>query len=112
MLTDGAPWYLPVLFGSCLLWVVNMSLRDGLYQRPRLMQTLRYAPVGLVVGLLLYRIQGLVDLDPMHNEIVMVLGDEATFGERFQLLMTGQGGIEGAFLSLLLFPYGALDYRV
>ena len=103
MLTDGAPWYLPVLFGSCLLWVVNMSLRDGLYQRPRLMQMLRYTPVGLVVGLLLYRVQGLVDLDPMHNEIVMVLGDEATLGERFQLLMTGQGGIEGAFLSLLLF---------
>ncbi len=103
MLTDGAPWYLPVLFGSCLLWVLNMGLRERLHHRPPLMHMLRYAPVGLMVGLLLYRIQGLADLDPTHNEIVMVLGDQATFGERFQLLMTGQGAIEGAFLALFLF---------
>ena len=103
MLTDGAPWYLPVLFGSCLLWILNMSLREGQQHRPFLMKTLRYAPVGLMCGLLLYRVKGLADLDPTHNEIVMVLGGQATLGERFQLLMTGQGAIEGAFLALLLF---------
>ncbi len=103
MLTDGAPWYLPVLFASCLLWVLNMTLRESLQSRPRLLQIVRYAPVGLTFGLLLYRAKGLLDLDPTHNEIVMVLGDQATFAERLQLLMTGQGAIEGGFLALLLF---------
>ena len=103
MLATSAPWYLPVLFLSCLAWVFAFSLHASLQPRPFVRRLYLWTPPVLVLGLLLSRTADVFSLDPAHPEVALVLGDGATFQQRLLVLFTGQGGIEGGLLSLLVF---------
>lgn len=103
MLATSAPWYLPALFLSCLAWVFAFYMHSALQHRPLLSRLYRVAPPVLVVGLLLSRTVDLFSLDPTHPEVALMLGDGATVQERLLVLFTGQGGIEGGLLAMLVF---------
>ncbi len=103
MLANSAPWYLPALFLSCLAWVFAFYLHTSLQHRPLLRRLYLVAPPVLVVGLLLSRTVDLFSLDPTHPEVALMLGDGATVQERLLVLFTGQGGIEGGLLAMLVF---------
>ena len=57
----------------------------------------------MVLGLLVSRAGDLAALDPTHPEVALILGDGAGVGARLQVLFTGQGVVEGALFSLLVF---------
>jgi hypothetical protein len=103
MLANSAPWYLPVLFLSCLAWVFAFYLHASLQHRPLMRRLYLATPPLLVVGLVLSRTVDLFSLDPTHPEVALILGDEATVQECLRVLFTGQGGIEGGLLALLVF---------
>jgi hypothetical protein len=103
MLASSAPWYLPALFLSCLAWVFAYYLHASLHHRPLLRRLYLVAPPVLVAGLLLSRTIDLFSLDPTHPEVALMLGEGATVQERLLVLFTGQGGIEGGLLAMLVF---------
>lgn len=57
----------------------------------------------MVFGLLVSRAADLIGLAPTHPEVALILGDNASVSARIQVLLTGQGAVEGALLSLLVF---------
>tara|TARA_B100000900_G_scaffold355840_1_gene325272 strand:+ start:518 stop:1900 length:1383 start_codon:yes stop_codon:yes gene_type:complete len=103
MLADSAPYYLPALFLSCLGWIFAFHLHGSLKHRPFLRRLYMLAPPILVFGLLISRATDLFSLNSSHPEVALMLGDKATFQERVLVLFTGQGGIEGGLLALLVF---------
>lgn len=103
MLAASAPWYLPALFLSCLAWVFAFYVHGSLRHRPVLRRLYGLAPPIMVIGLLLSRAIDLFSLTSSHPEVALMLGDEATFQERLLVLFTGQGGVEGGLLALLVF---------
>ena len=103
MLASSAPWYLPALFMACLSWTASFSLLNVLRERPLLHRLYVWLPPVMVLGLLVSRAGDLAALDPTHPEVALILGDGADVGARLQVLFTGQGAVEGALLSLLVF---------
>ena len=87
---------LPLLDGE-------LSLLNVLRERPLLHRLYVWLPPVMVLGLLVSRASDLLALDPTHPEVALILGDGAGVGARLQVLFTGQGAVEGALLSLLVF---------
>lgn len=103
MLVEAAPWYLPLLFVTTLAWVGAWLLEPSLRPRWFLHRCYLLAPPLLALGLVAVRALAVLSLDQHHNEVRLVLGDEASMGERMQLLFTGYGALEGGVAALLLF---------
>ena len=103
MLAASASWYLPALFLACLSWAMAFQVLDVVRQRPVARRIYVLMPPVLTLGLLLSRASDLFGLDPHHPEVATVLGSSASTGERLQLLLTGQGAIEGALLAFFVF---------
>ena len=103
MLAASAPWYLPALFLACLSWTAAFSLIRSLEQRPLFRRFYIWTPPVMVVGLLFSRAADLFGLDANHPEVALILGQGASMEARLQVLFTGQGAVEGALFSLLLF---------
>lgn len=103
MLVEAAPWYLPLLFLSTLAWVGAWWLEPNLRKRRFLHRCYLFTPPLLSFGLVVVRAIAVLSLDQHHNEVRLVLGDEASMGERLQLLFTGYGALEGGVAALLLF---------
>ena len=76
---------------------------DVVRQRPVARRIYVLMPPVLTLGLLLSRASDLFGLDPHHPEVATVLGSSASTGDRLQLLLTGQGAIEGALLAFFVF---------
>lgn len=103
MLASSVPWYLPVLFLSCLGWVFAFHLEGTLNPRPLIQRLYRWTPPLLVSGLVVSRAVDLLSLSSTNPEVAYVLGQRAPMAERLQMLFTGQGVLEGALLAFLLF---------
>ena len=103
MLGDVAPWYLPLMFTGVLLWCFAPNLLPWCEERGALALLYKWGPSAMVLGLLLYRANAIFSLDSSHVEVATILTPNATFAEQIQLIFTGQGAIEGAFLCLMLF---------
>jgi len=103
MLAASAPWYLPALFLACLSWTGAFSLFGRLEQRPLVRRLYVWAPPVMVLCLLFSRAIDLIGLEATHPEVALILGQDAGMGARLQVLFTGQGAVEGALFSLLLF---------
>ena len=106
MLASSVPWYLPVLFLSCLGWAFAFYV-DGALNHRRLLQRLyRWTPPIMVAGLVASRAIDILSLSSTNPEVAYVLGQNASMAEQMRLLFTGQGALEGAlwaFLSFALF---------
>ena len=103
MLAASAPWYLPALFLACLSWTGAFTLLRSLEQRPLVRRLYVWAPPVMVLGLLFSRAIDLIGLDANHPEVALILGQGASMETRLQVLFTGQGAVEGALFSLLVF---------
>lgn len=103
MLAASAPWFLPALFLACLSWTAAFSLLRSLEQRPLFRRLYVWTPPVMVLGLLFSRAIDLIGLDATHPEVALILGQGASMAPRLQVLFTGQGAVEGALFSLLVF---------
>ena len=103
MLGDVAPWYLPLLFGGCMLWCFAPGLLPWCEEKGVLGLIYKWSPPAMVVGLLFYRANAIFSLDSSHLEVATILTPSSTRMEQLKLIFTGQGAIEGALLSLMLF---------
>ena len=103
MLAESAPWYLPAMIGLTVAWIAAPYVSQKMTQEGRLWNAYVWAPIILAVGLLLHRCQTIWSLDQRSREVGLVLGGASNFTERVQLLFNGQGGLEGAYLSVLIF---------
>lgn len=103
MLAASAPWYLPALFLACLSWTAAFSLLGSLEQRPLFRRFYIWTPPVMVLGLLFSRAIDLIGLEATHPEVALILGQGASMEARLQVMFTGQGAVEGALFSLLLF---------
>ena len=110
MLAHTAPWYMPVLFLACLSWVTAFSLGPALTSRPWVHRLYVGLPPLLLLGLLLDRSRALFSLESTHPEVALVLGSSASWGDRWQQMFTGQGAIEGALLTFMVFA--AFSHRL
>ena len=106
MLASSVPWYLPVLFLSCLGWAFAFYVDGALNHRTLLQRLYRWTPPIMVAGLVASRTIDILSLSSTNPEVAYVLGQNASMGEQMRLLFTGQGALEGAlwaFLSFALF---------
>ena len=107
MLADAAPWYLPLLVLVLLSWLGAGVLEPRFRPTPWLHRLYLGAPVLMLAGLVADRALNVLTLEASHNEVALYLGSSAPMMERFQVLFTGYGGLEGAMLALALFALGA-----
>lgn len=103
MLAATVSWYLPALFLSCLAWGFAFSFHGALQHRRVVHGLYLWTPPVLVAGLLASRAVDVFTLDVTHPEVAFVFAGQATIGEQLRLLFTGQGALEGALLSLMVF---------
>ena len=103
MLGDVAPWYLPLMFGGCMLWCFAPSLLPWCEERGVLGLAYKWAPPVMVGGLILYRANAIFSLDFSHLEVATILTPSSSRADQMTLMFTGQGAIEGALLSLMVF---------
>jgi len=103
MLAASAPWYLPGLFLACLSWTAAFSLLPRIEHRTLVKRLYVWVPPAMVMGLLLSRAIDLLGLEPGHPEVALILGQGVDMGARLRVLFTGQGAVEGALFSLLVF---------
>lgn len=103
MLASSVPWYLPVLFLSCLGWAFAFYLDEALNHRPLLQRLYRWAPPLMVAGLVISRAADIFSLSSTNPEVAYVLDQNASMAEQLQLLFTGQGVLEGALFAFLSF---------
>ena len=103
MLGDVAPWYLPLMFGACMLWCFAPSLMPWCDERGALGLVYKWTPPAMVGGLVLYRAKGIFSLDFSHTEVATILTPSSSRADQITLMFTGQGAIEGALLALMMF---------
>lgn len=103
MLGDVAPWYLPLMFGACILWCFAPSLQPWCDERGALGLVYKWTPPAMVGGLILYRANGIFSLDFSHTEVATILTPSSSRADQMMLMFTGQGAIEGALLALMMF---------
>lgn len=103
MLAASAPWYLPTLFLACLSWTAAFSLLPRIEHRTLVKGLYLWVPPAMVMGLLVSRAFDLMSLEATHPEVALILGQGVDMGARLHVLFTGQGAVEGALFSLLVF---------
>lgn len=91
------------MFTGFLLWCFAPTLVPWCEEKGALVWLYKGAPPAMVFGLLLHRASAIFSLDFAHIEVATVLSSTSPFSEQVQLMLTGQGAIEGALLSLMLF---------
>jgi len=103
MLASSVPWYLPVLFLSCLAWAFAFYLEGAFHHRTVVRRFYRWTPPLMVGGLLVSRALDVFSGTLSNPEVAYALGQNPSTSEQLRLMFTGQGALEGALLAFLTF---------
>ena len=108
MLGDTMPWFFPALALLLCLWlfigsIEKMPVVPGSVSTNLASLLLRLTPPVMLAWLFLNRVVAIMLNDASHMEVLQFLPDGATFTERCTLLFAGQGGLELAALTAVVF---------
>lgn len=103
MLVEEQGWLMPLLFLSCGLWAVSPMLKIHEPQHRLYRQLVHAIPLVVLFMMLTDRASDLLAHTATHPEVATLLSSSDGTTARFQVLFTGQGAVEGAMLSFLMF---------
>ena len=103
MLAESQGWIMPLLFLGCLLWALSPMLPLHAPHQRWQRWALHALPPLLMLTLLIDRLHALLTHDVDHPEVATLLTSVDAWPVRLQVLFTGQGAVEGAMLSFMLF---------
>lgn len=108
MLGDTLPWFFPVLALVLCLWLMIGSIEkkalSGAEATSNLLpMLLHWTPPVMFAWLFLHRCLAILTSDPTHMEVLQYLPEGAPLADRMTLLFAGQGGLEFAALSTVVF---------
>lgn len=103
MLAESQGWIMPLLFLGCLLWALSPMLPLHAPHQRWQRWALHALPPLLMLTLLIDRLHALLTHDVDHPEVATLLTSIDAWPVRLQVLFTGQGAVEGAMLSFMLF---------
>jgi hypothetical protein len=103
MLAESQGWIMPLLFLGCLLWALSPMLPLHEPQQRWQRWAMHAGPPLLLLTLLIDRCRSLLFHDVDHPEVATLLTSVDAWPVRLQVMFTGQGAVEGAMLSFMLF---------
>ena len=103
MLVEEQGWLMPLLFLCCGLWAMSPLLKIHDQERRWGRHLVHALPLGVLMVMLIDRARALLTHSAGHPEVATFLSSNDGTSARLQVLFTGQGAIEGAIFSFLLF---------
>jgi len=103
MLMEEQGWLMALLFLSCGLWAISPMLPVHEARQRWYRAVMHALPVLVLFSMLIDRAGDLLSHTTNHPEVATLLSSTDGAVARLHVLFTGQGAVEGAMLSFLLF---------